>query len=317
MKAPIPNIQRPEKLQYGLCQFGTGGKLLKRLAVESEHTSTPLKRRVHETRDLCGEAREGLVAVPGDPFLFADWHRVLFFHFVIPPEALRAHVPPPFELELRNGEACMSIVAVTMRNFRPCRFDPVALPFGCLREQRFLNLRTYVRCHDEPGAFFLHGWLTRPLGLPLPSGFCALPFTFATSKYEHIPENGMIRGTVSAAYRQFSYHAAIPDDQYQPATPGSLAQFVMERYSGFFCRKGKGYVFRARHPIWLQRAVDATIEEDDLITIEFPEWKEARFMGASFAPGFERVELGKAHTVTDTPRRNGGHRVLSRLFEMP
>ena len=63
--------------------------------------------------------------------------------------------------------------------------------------------------------------------------------------------------------------------------------------------------------------MNATIEQDNLIASQFPEWKQARFMGASFAPGFKRVELGKAHALPEKPRNETGHRVLSRLFEMP
>ena len=205
------------------------------------------------------DARHRLEAVHGDPFLFADWERVLFLHIVIPPNVIRPHIPPPFELELHNGHACMSVVAVTMRHFRPCRFDPLALPFRCLGEQRFLNLRTYVRCNGEPGAFFLHGWLSQPLGLPLPSNMLGLPYTFANSTYDHCPQNGLIRGCVKTAKHEFAYHGSVPEGPRQPAEPGSVAEFVMERYSGIFFRKGKGYVFRAWHPVWLQQSVDATI----------------------------------------------------------
>jgi uncharacterized protein YqjF (DUF2071 family) len=253
------------------------------------------------------------VAVAGDPFLYADWERVLFLHFVIPPEVVRPHVPPPFELDLHDGQACISVVAVTMRHFQPCRFNLLAAPFCCLREQRFLNLRTYVRHHGEPGALFLHGWLSRPLGLPLPSNIGGLPYTFADSRYEHIPQDGIIGGRVRAANREFVYRAKLSNTPCVPAEPGSIAEFVMERYSGFFSRPGKAYVFRAWHPVWLQQPVDAVIEQDDLIRSVFPEWKQARLVGASLAPGFPRVELGKAHLLPQPER----HRVLSRLFEMP
>jgi uncharacterized protein YqjF (DUF2071 family) len=263
--------------------------------------------------DPCAEAKDRLAAVPGDPFLFADWERVLFLHFVIAPEVVRPHVPAPLELELHGGQACMSIVAVTMRHFRPCWFNPLALPFCCLREQRFLNLRTYVRHKGEPGALFLHGWLSRPLGLRLPSSVMGLPYTFADSQYQHVPQSGIIRGTVKTAGREFAYHGSLPGGRCVPAKPGSVAEFVMERYSGFFSRGGHGYVFRAWHPAWLQQPVEAVIERDDLITSVFPEWKEARLVGASLAPGFPRVELGKAHVL---PQPNK-HRALSRLFEMP
>jgi uncharacterized protein YqjF (DUF2071 family) len=258
------------------------------------------------------DARHRLESVPGDPFLFADWERVLFLHFVIPPEAIRPYVSP-FELELHNGQACMSVVAVTMRHFRSCRFDPLALPFCGLREQRFLNLRTYVRYNGEPGAFFLHGWLSRPLGLPLPSSIMGLSYTFADSTYQHVPQNGFIRGSVKTAKGEFTYRASMSEDTCRPAELGSIPEFVMERYSGFFSRKGKGYVFRAWHPVWLQQPVDAIIERDDLITSEFPEWKQAKLVGASLAPGFPNVELGKAHPLPHTDK----HRALSRFFEMP
>src|SRR5438876_645305 len=147
------------------------------------------------------------------PFLFADWERVLFLHFLIAPEVLRAYVPPPFELDLYQGQGCISVVAVTMRNFRPCRFDPVAYPFRCIREQRFLNFRTYARWNGEPGAFFIHGWLSRPAGLPVPSNLFGLPYTMANSSYEHVPKNGMIRGNVSTGNHQFSYRALVTEGE--------------------------------------------------------------------------------------------------------
>src|SRR5579862_9123423 len=69
-------------------------------------------------------ARRTLHSVPGDPFLFADWERVLFLHFTIDHDLLKPHVPAPFELELYNGQGCLSLVCVTMRKLRPYRFDP-------------------------------------------------------------------------------------------------------------------------------------------------------------------------------------------------
>src|SRR5262249_2812710 len=66
-------------------------------------------------------ARQRLLSLKGDPFLCADWQRVLFLHYVIDREALRPHVPEPFELELHEGQACVSLVALTMRHFRPAR----------------------------------------------------------------------------------------------------------------------------------------------------------------------------------------------------
>src|SRR6267378_5275234 len=70
---------------------------------------------------LCDAAKARSHATPREPFLFADWERVVFLHFTIAPEVLRAHVPSPFQLELWHDQAWLSLVALTMRRFRPGR----------------------------------------------------------------------------------------------------------------------------------------------------------------------------------------------------
>src|SRR5690242_437257 len=116
--------------------------------------------------DWSDAGKRRLLSVKGDPFLFARWERVVFLHFALEPETLRLQMTSPFELELYNGEAVISIVVVTMRRFRPVRPASIgAWPFALISRQRFLNLRTYVRLDDEPGALFLWGWLSQPLRL--------------------------------------------------------------------------------------------------------------------------------------------------------
>src|SRR5262245_37381663 len=100
-------------------------------------------------KSISDVARERLLSVKGDPFLLADWQRVVFMHFLVSPEVLRPHVPIPFELEMHQGEACLSLVALTMRGFRPFRHgSPLAWLLRPIREQCFLNFRTYVRWRD-------------------------------------------------------------------------------------------------------------------------------------------------------------------------
>jgi uncharacterized protein YqjF (DUF2071 family) len=221
------------------------------------------------------------------------------------------------ELDLYEGHACLSLVAVTMRRFRPARPLPFAWAFGLIKCQQFLNVRTYVRHRDEPGAFFLWGWLSRPLALPLPT--LDLPCTFAELDYQHRYESGTLRGDVKAGTREFGYHATIgPQTTFEPCSPGSLAEFTMERYSGFFSRGNQARIFRAWHPLWLQTSVNATINEDSLITTKFSCFKEAKLVGANFAPGFKQVSLGRVHSLRKASehsrrRRHGA----SAFYEMP
>ena len=269
----------------------------------------------------CDTAKRRLRSVKGDPFLFVDWERVVFLHFLLPPELLRPQVPASFELDLHEGRACVSLVALSMRHFRPSRRGSLAWLFRPMAQQRFLNVRTYVRCGGEPGALFLWGWLSRPLGVALPFSLLGLPCGFGALEYEHGYETGALRGTATgkAAVSRFAYRAAIPPDgEFEKCAPGSLAEFALERYTGFFLRGNAPRLFRAWHPPWLQRQIAVTIEDDGLPRDKFPWWHEARLASANFAPGFERVWLGRAHRLNKaTCASRTGRRVISAFYEMP
>ena len=262
-------------------------------------------------------AQKRLHSIRGDPFLLADWERVVFLHFAIAPELLRSFVPPPLELDLYEGQGLVSVVAVTMRRFRPVRSLPFAWAFSLITSQQFLNVRTYVHHRDEPGALFLWGWLSRPLSLPWPT--FDLPCAFAEVDYQHGYESGTLRGEVKAEGSAFSYLAEV-DRQitFGPSDPGSLAEFAMERYSGFFNRGSGARIFRAWHPAWLQTAINAKLTDDRLLTAKFNWFKQAKLVGANFAPGFKQVSLGRVHSLKNvidrTHRRRHG---ASAFYEMP
>ncbi len=263
----------------------------------------------------CDLARKRLHSTPGDPFVFADWERVLFLHYAVCPEALRAHVPVALELELYEGSAIVSLVAVTMRRFRPVL--PFSLAWGLrpISCQKFFNVRTYVRHGDEPGALFLWGWLSNPF--PFPS--FGLPCAAARMNYENDYEAGRLRGEVSAGKHGFIYGGTIArEGEFEPSPRGSLTEFALERYSGFFSRGDRTSIFRAWHPRWLQTGVEVRILEDALVTTKFNWFKKAELVGANFAPGFNQVSLGKMRSLAN--RRHKGSRRrhgASGFYEMP
>jgi len=278
------------------------------------------RRAVLEKRcDSSDAGKKRLLSVKGDPFLLARWERVVFLHFMLEPETLRPQLRSPFELELYDGSAVISVVAITMRRFRPVRpISIAAWPFALISRQVFLNLRTYVRLGDEPGALFLWGWLSQPWRVPFPSGMFGLPYAFAALRCEHLHETGELSGlaTLPMEPGRFAYRAGVDARAtFVQCRPGTVGEFALERYTGFFCRGNERCVFRAWHPPWLQVPIVAEIEDRSLLDTAFPWFKCAKLIGANYAPGFARVWLGKAHHLAAQPQRR--HRGLSTFFEMP
>jgi len=290
-------------------------------------------------------AKNRLLSVPGDPLLHVEWHRVLFFNYVIAPEVVRPFIPSAFELDLHQGQACISLVSVTMRNYRRAPHAPIwGKLFETIREQRFLNFRIYVRHHGEPGAFFMWGWLSRPFGLPLPDEPLGLTCAFAdfrdgciTGKNASLvydvplhdqlgerdrpgrsrrrPADGPLNDADTGTPKIFGgtpkTAGGTPALPRIPCASGSISEFALERYSGFFAHRGANYVFRAWHEPWLATPVSARVEDASLITSRFPWFAKATFVDAAYAPLANPVWLGRAHRLQPIPKRT------RTFFEMP
>jgi uncharacterized protein len=66
---------------------------------------------------LSEAARRRMLAVPGEPMFYARWDRAVFIHYEADPETLQRAIP--FELDLRDGRAFVSLVAFTLQRMRP------------------------------------------------------------------------------------------------------------------------------------------------------------------------------------------------------
>jgi uncharacterized protein len=239
-------------------------------------------------------AKQRLLAVPGDPLVHVEWHRVLFLNYLIDPKVVRPHIPPAFELDLHDGQACISLVRVIMRNYRRAPGAPRwGAIFGALTEQCFLNFRTYVRHHDEPGAFFMWGWLSRPFGLPLPNDLAGLTCAFANFQEGHI----------TGRNDSFKYNFQPVGVHALACPPGSINAFALERYSGFFAHRGTNFVFRAWHEPWLVTPANAEATDLSLITNRFPWFADARFVDSAYATLSDPVWLGRAHRLAENHHR--------------
>jgi uncharacterized protein YqjF (DUF2071 family) len=267
------------------------------------HCETLSIEKPNET-EIGEAARKRLLSVWGEPLFLADWLRPVFIHYEVTAAELQPSVP--FELDLREGKAYVSLVAFTMRGMRPFYGGRLAA-WLCkpIATNEYLNVRTYVRHRGEPGIYFLTEWKYNPFSVRLGPMTGGLPYRVGTLTYQHRDEEGVLKGEVrekglEAALR---YEATLSYGKNQSlltsAATGSLDEFLLERYTAFTAHKGKRRFFRIWHSAWRQQAVPISVMDKSLIDGVWPWFSKATLVGGNYSPGARDVWMGRPHQFAD------------------
>jgi uncharacterized protein YqjF (DUF2071 family) len=240
--------------------------------------------------------RQRLRSKIGEPLFLARWDRAVFIHYAADAATLQRDVP--FELDLRDGRAFVSIVAFTLARMRPriggrlgeWLFKPIAT-------HEFLNVRTYVRHRGEPGIYFLAEWLSNPLSVRLGPRTFGLPYRFGRLGYEHAPDGCALRGNIDARDGRLAYEGKICESHFAASEADSLTEFRLERYTAFTHRRKRARLFRVWHLPWEQAPAEIEVTADTLMASTGRWWKTAERVGANYSPGAE-VWMGRPHRVS-------------------
>lgn len=213
-------------------------------------TTAPDERinRVSRTPSSLAQAR--MLSRRGEPLFLADWMRVLMLHFEVDASELQRVVP--YQLDLHDGRAFVSLVAFSMENMHPRLGGKLgAWLFKPIATHDFLNVRTYVRHHGEPGIHFLAEWLSNWLAVRLGPNTFSLPYRHGHIAYEHDANSGKLCGRVQdvRSGNRFVYAAEmLPRDSFEPCERGSFDEWLMERFAAFNSAGGRKRFFRVWHP---------------------------------------------------------------------
>jgi uncharacterized protein len=209
--------------------------------------------------------------VPDTPWVMSQtWNDVLFAHWPVDVLALRAKIPPGFELDLFDHQAWLGVVPFHMTNVTP-RGVP-ALPWVSAFPE--LNVRTYVNVAGKPGVYFFTLDARNPLAVRVARALFHVPYQSASMEVEE--ENGWIRyhsRRSSEPHAEFTARYRGVGPPRAPA-PGTLEHFLAERY----CLHTVDSSFRAyrveiHHPPWPLQAAEADISTNtmaDAIGIRLP-----------------------------------------------
>ncbi|MEM6916463.1 MAG: DUF2071 domain-containing protein [Verrucomicrobiota bacterium] len=241
------------------------------------------------------EARATMESGTLETAFLADWVEMNFLHFEVDPDLLQENVP--FPLDLHEGKAYVSLVAFTMKRLRPA-LGGAATEWTTrpIASHQFLNLRTYVNDGERTGIFFMKEWLNNRLAVTLGPKTFGLPYRWATLRYPQDPET--CRGEVVAEEGALRYRGS-KDPDLKAAAPGSLTEFLLERYTAFTSAGKQPKFFRVWHRPWKAAELKGfALEERSLLDHLKERWTEtARFVGAHWSPGVFDVWMGRPHAV--------------------
>lgn len=192
--------------------------------------------------------------------MFQSWQTLLFAHWRVDPAALRALVPAPLDLDLRDGSAWIGVTPFRLSGLR-IRMLP---PAPGASEFPELNLRTYVRYSGRPGVFFFSLDAASRLAVAGARLFFRLPYHTAEMAMELT--QGWTRfssrrpdGTAPFTARYRRAGSAFPPE------PGSLEAFLTERYALFtVLRNGKVLRADIHHGPWPLQPGEGEVAADAL-----------------------------------------------------
>jgi hypothetical protein len=181
------------------------------------------------------------------------WADLLFLHWAVDAQTLRARLPAGLELDTFEGRAYVGIVPFTVTGARPTWLPP--LPF--VSDFHEVNLRTYVQREGrDPGVWFFSLDASNAIVVQTARTLFKLPYRHAHIDLEiQAPPDGTAHAVDARRWIQFTSRTVKGDRpeldvRYGPAgapqaaAPGTLDFFLLERY--ILYTESHGTLYRAR-----------------------------------------------------------------------
>jgi uncharacterized protein YqjF (DUF2071 family) len=203
-------------------------------------------------------------------FLTARWSNLFLLNYAVPPAVLEKRLPAGLELDRRDGEAFVSLVAFDFLETRV-----LGVPWPGYRNFAELNLRIYARRQGERGVVFVReivpqrlvAWMARAL---YNEAYVAAPLV---STIEDSAETLTATRQLTWGARTYSITATGSKPAVRPAD-GSVEHFFKEHHWGYVTgRKGATRVYRVDHPVWDVYPVRSYHLDFDWSDVYGPEWQ--------------------------------------------
>ena len=215
------------------------------------------------------------------PFLTATWSNLFLATYAVPPALLESRLPPGTVLDLRDGNAFVSLVAFEFLDTRVR-----GIPWPGFRNFAELNLRFYVRHGDDRGVVFVRefvpsrlvAWLARTL---YNEPYLAAPLTATRTGADGLHEMRYELGWAGRAHVLSVTADAAP---FRPPADGVEHFFKEHRWGFGTARNGRLVRYEVEHAVWDIFPIRDYQLDFDFGAVYGPEWS---FLAA--APPYSTV----------------------------
>jgi len=186
------------------------------------------------------------------------WDDLLFAHWRVPAKVLRDHVPAALEVQTHDGSGWVGITPFRLTGLR-ARGMP-ALPYVSSFTE--VNVRTYVTDGEKPGIWFFSLDASSRLAVEAARALYRLPYFHAQM---------VVRLGERIEYRsdRVDGDAALdvgygPAGAVSPADPGTLEDFLAERYCLYALDRGRLRRAEIHHPAWPLQPAEAELRRNTM-----------------------------------------------------
>lgn len=186
------------------------------------------------------------------------WEGLLFAHWPVPAEAVRALVAPGVEVDEFDGSAWLGITPFRVDALRLRGLPPAPLVSRFLE----LNVRTYVTRDDKPGIWFFSLDAASRLAVEAARRGYRLPYHQARMRAERHGHRIHYESTrLGSPARPYVFSGRYrPTGEVETARPGSLEEFLAERYCLYTEHEGRIHRAQIHHPPWPLEPADGELE---------------------------------------------------------
>jgi uncharacterized protein YqjF (DUF2071 family) len=203
------------------------------------------------------------------PFLTARWCNLFLATYPVPPGVLEKRLPPDLELDTRDGQAFVSLVAFDFRDTRV-----LGVPWPGYRDFPELNLRFYARAGADRGVVFVREFVPSRLVAWLARVIYNEPYraTPLTSTCREDPESLAVEYRLHFQGRAHVLRATGRKPPVRPAE-ASVEHFFKEEHWGYgMTRRGQTTRYEVTHPVWEVYPLTSYAVDLDWAAVYGPEW---------------------------------------------